>query len=143
MATLLIYDPQRKTIYECIGDIWDGCDKCYMPDTLNPVNETSMENLLEGTICKIERFKKLGYNVEVKWECEFKQELTMNAAMKSFVDNLRFDTLLEPRDAFFGGRTNAVCLYREVAEDEKIHYVDFYLSVSVDKQVWYISNFSP
>ena len=81
-----------------------------MPDMLSPVNETSMENLLEGTIRKIERFKKLGYNVEVKWECEFKQELT-NAAMKSFVDNLKFDTPLEPREAFFGGRTNAVCLY--------------------------------
>ena len=113
------YDPQRKTI--CC--MWHGCEKCYMPDTLNPVNDTSMESLLEGTIRKIERFKKLGYNVEVKWECEFKQELTMNAAMKSF--NLKFDTPLEPRDAFFGGRTNAVCLYREVAEDEKIHYVDF------------------
>ena len=44
-----------------------------MPDTLNPVNETSVENFLEGTIRKIEGFKKLGYNVEVKWEWEFKQ----------------------------------------------------------------------
>ena len=26
---------------------------------------------------------------------------------------------------FFGGRTNAVSLYKEVADDEKIHYVDF------------------
>lgn len=115
------YDPQRKTIYEFMGCMWHGCDKCYMPNTLNPVNDTSMENLLEGTVRKIERFKKLGYHVEVKWECEFKQELTMNAAMKSFVDSLKFDTPLKPRD----GRTNAVCLYREVAKDEKIHYVDF------------------
>ena len=61
-------DPQRKTIYEFIGCMWHGCDKCYMPDMLNPVNETSMENLLGGTICNIECFKKLGYNVEVKWE---------------------------------------------------------------------------
>jgi len=68
-----------------------------MPDTLNPVNDTSMENLLEGTVRKIERFKKLGYNVEVKWECEFKQELRMNAAMKSFVDSLKFDTFGTPR----------------------------------------------
>ena len=46
------YDPQRKTIYELMGCIWHGCDKCYMPDTLNPANETSMENFLEGTIRK-------------------------------------------------------------------------------------------
>ena len=59
--------------------MWHGCDKCSMSDMLNPVNDTSMDNLLEGTTRKIERFRKLGYNVEVKWECKFKQELTMNA----------------------------------------------------------------
>ena len=32
-----------------------------------------MEDLSEGTIRKIERFKKLGFQVEVKWEWEFKQ----------------------------------------------------------------------
>ena len=44
---------------------------------------------------------------------------------ETFVQNLKFDTPLEPCHAFFGGRTNAVCLYKEVSEDEKIHYVDF------------------
>lgn len=45
--------------------------------------------------------------------------------MKAFVQNLKFDTSLEPRHAFFVGRTNAVCLHKEVSEGEKIHYVDF------------------
>ena len=45
--------------------------------------------------------------------------------MKSFVESLKFDTPLEPRQVFFGGRTNAVCLHKEVNENEKIHYVDF------------------
>ena len=92
---------------------------------MNPLNDTSMEDLLEGTICKIERFKKLGFRVEVKWECEFKQELAINPEMKSFVSSLKFDTPLEPRHAFFGGRTNAICLRKEVNENEKTHYVDF------------------
>ncbi len=34
-------------------------------------------------------------------------------------------TILEPRDAFFGGRTNAIKLYHQTHEDEEIHYVDF------------------
>lgn len=63
----------------------------------------------------------------MKWECEFKQELTTNLKLKSFVESLKFDTPLEPRQAFSEGRTNAVCLYKEVNENEKIHYVDFTL----------------
>ena len=90
---------------------------------MNPVNGTSKEDLLVGTIRKIERFRKLGFRVEVKWECEFKQEQTTNSEMKSFVESFKFDAPLEPRQAFFGGRTNAVCLHKEVNENEKIHYI--------------------
>ena len=45
--------------------------------------------------------------------------------MKSFAESLKFDTPLEPRQAFFGGRSNTVCLHKDVNESEKIHYVDF------------------
>ena len=92
---------------------------------MNPVSDTSMEDLLEGTICKVERLKKLGFRVEEKWECEFKQEVATNPEIKSFVESLKFDTPLEPRHAFFGGGTNAICLHKEVDENKKIHYVDF------------------
>ena len=63
------YAPAKKTIYEFMGCLWYGCRKWYLPDTVNPVNETSMEDLLEDTIRKIERFKKLGFQAEVKYEC--------------------------------------------------------------------------
>lgn len=94
------YDPVTKTIYEFMGCMWHGCPKCFLPDTKNLVNDTSMEDLLEGTIRKLERFKRLGYQVEVKWECEFKQELASSPDMKTFIQSLKFDTPLEPRDAF-------------------------------------------
>ena len=32
---------------------------------------------------------------------------------------------LNPRDAFYGGRTNATCLFYETRGEEKIRYVDF------------------
>lgn len=47
--------------------------KCYMPDILNLVNDTSMKNMLEGTFRKIERFRKLSYTVQVLWECKSRQ----------------------------------------------------------------------
>ena len=67
---------------------------------MNPINETSMADLLEGTTRKIERLKKLGYNMKVLWECEFHQQLTTNPEMKDFISNLKFDTPLEPRHGF-------------------------------------------
>lgn len=38
---------------------------------------------------------------------------------------------LNPRDAFFlgGGGTNAVKLYKNVEDDETIHYLDFFLCI--------------
>ena len=121
------YNPEKRTIYEFMGCLWHGCSRCYLHNTMNPVNDTSMKDLLEGTNRRIEWFKKLGFRVEVKWECDFKRELTANPEMKAFIDTLKFDTLLEPHDGFFGGHTNAVCLHKEISEDEKIHYVDFTL----------------
>jgi len=118
-------DSNNYVVYEFMGCLWHGCAKCFLPDTINPVNDTSMEDLLEGTIRKVERFKRLGYQVGVKWECEFKPELASNPEMKAFVERLKFDTPLEPREAFFGGRTNAVCLLKDVVDEETIPYVDF------------------
>ena len=45
--------------------------------------------------------------------------------MKDFIQNLQFDMPLEPRRAFFEGRTNGICLFKEMTENEQIHYVDF------------------
>ena len=44
--------------------------------------------------------------------------------MGDFVSKRQLSTPLEPRDAFSGGRTNAVGLYHKVHADEKIHYMD-------------------
>ena len=34
-------NPSKRIIYEFHRCVWHGCSKCYLPDTLNPVNETS------------------------------------------------------------------------------------------------------
>ena len=41
-----------------------------------------------------------------------------------FLLNFKIIDPLQPRDAFFGGRTNAVKLHHTVEPNEKIHYVD-------------------
>ena len=47
------------------------------------------------------------------------------ADVKAFVDQLAIVTPLNPRDAFCGGRTNAVKLYHYIEEDEEISYYNY------------------
>ena len=45
--------------------------------------------------------------------------------LKAFLTTIDLEDQLEPRDSFFGGRTNAVKLYYKAETDEKIKYLDF------------------
>lgn len=44
--------------------------------------------------------------------------------LKEFVQKVEIVPPLNPREAFFGGRTNAIKLHRKVEEEEEIHYRD-------------------
>ena len=60
----------------------------------------------------------------MKWECDFKRELEEDSNCRDFVCNLAIKDPLCPRNAFFGGRTNATVLYYEAEVDELIEYAD-------------------
>ena len=64
------------------------------------------------------------YKCVTMWECEWKAfESTLSDSDFTFVKPN--PEPLNPRAAFYGGRTNANCLYYECKEGEKIRYVDF------------------
>ena len=67
----------------------------------------------------------MGYEYVCMWEHDFNMALKTNPALIAFAIELDVQTRLEPRDTFFGGRTNAVKLYHKVGPGEKIKYVDF------------------
>lgn len=69
--------------------------------------------------------KNLGYNLIVVWEHQFQNQLDKNPELQQFVSKLDLQERLDPRDSFFGGRTNAVKLHYTAKEDEKIQYYDF------------------
>ena len=59
------------------------------------------------------------------WECELKQILSCNSEMNQFFEKCNINAPLNPRDAFYGGRTGPTKLYHKVeAEGERIDYVD-------------------
>ena len=96
--------------------------KCYARDTVDTVNGKTMHDLHQTTVEKAKYLKDQGYRVVEVWECDIQRELEQNEDMRRYFDTYDLVDPLEPRDAFFGGRTNAAKLYHECQEDEKIRY---------------------
>ena len=87
---------------------------------MNAGADKPMEQLYQDTQKKIKSLKDRGFEVVEKWGCAFKKELKQNEELKQFVKDHGFIEPLQPRDAFFGGRTNAAKLLHECQGDEKI-----------------------
>lgn len=75
------------------------------------------------------RFKRImeaGYTLVKIWECEFEKQLKDDSEMSDFIKTLTHigQNKLEIRDAYYGGRANAVKLYHDCQNGEKIRYID-------------------
>ena len=68
------------------------------------------------------------------WECDWDEEVNTNPELRQLVDALNFVDPLQPRDAFFGGRTNAVKLHYVADQDEDIEHNRFDVTLPVGKQ---------
>ena len=98
-----------------------GCPQCFPDrDRVNPYNEKTMEELYEDTVRKADYLEAKGFEVVQKWECELKKEMEEDEELKRYIDEHELVDPLQPREAFYGGRTNAVKLYHPCEGDEKI-----------------------
>ena len=79
-----------------------------------------MEQLYKDTVRKVKYLKDQGFKVEQKWECKLKKELDEDEEMKQFFEEHELVDPLQPRDAFYGGRTNAAKLFHQCQGNEKI-----------------------
>ena len=121
----LIVNP--PTVFEFMGCLWHGCTSCFRHQRwrqygANP--DRTLEELYEATQAKLHRLRTAGFQVVVQWECQWKQCIDSTPSISSFLSSLTSTPPLQPRDAFFGGRTGAVALYHQVDPGEKIFYVD-------------------
>jgi len=82
-----------------------------------------MQDVYEATQQKIRLLQSMGYHVVEMWGCQWRRLRETSPEIQTFVDNLAFVDPLNPRDAFCGGRTNAIKLYHLVTPDQKIHYI--------------------
>lgn len=119
----------RPAVYEFHGCLLHGCPKCFPLQRDNhPIcrSDRSLQEIYEHTLKKQRDLWDKGYNVIVMWECECDQEVKTNEDLQDFLSTFELVDPLEPRDAFFGGRTNAVKLHHtaDVANGEEVKYVD-------------------
>jgi len=121
------YDPMTRTVYEFHGCLWHGCKRCFPRDrqTKHPVNpDRTLDELLRATQVKAQTLRTAGYRVVELWEHEWDAMVKDNLEVQLFLAQLELVEPLEPRDAFFGGRTGAVSLYAKAQENEEIRYID-------------------
>ena len=77
-----------------------------------------MEDLLERMRRKTEALRAKGHKVYEKWECQFRKDIKENAELQEFYDTYEPYEALKPREAFYGGRSNAITLYYMPKEGE-------------------------
>jgi len=121
------YCQDTHTVYEFLGCFWHGCPQCYPnrhEEHLRLCART-MRDVYEQTKQKMKQLQALGYNVVKMWGCEWRHLKETSPDIQTYVDSLQFIKPLNPRDAFCGGRTNAVKLYHRVTPGQKIHYIDY------------------
>ena len=87
---------------------------------MNPISQKTMEELYKDTVRKVNYLKEHGFEVEQKWGCELTKDLEQDEEMKQFFQGHELIDPLQPRDAFYGGRTNAAKLFHECQGNEKI-----------------------
>ena len=121
------YEEKSNVVYQFHGCYWHGCKSCFRNRTKEHrrLGQRRMCDVYEQTLQKTRELKAMGYIVIEMWECQWNEFKKSHPDCQKYVDSLHFTRPLNPRDAFFGGRTNAAKLYHQCGPNEKIRYIDF------------------
>ncbi|XP_022794113.1 uncharacterized protein LOC111332905 [Stylophora pistillata] len=121
------YHHDSRTCFEFQGCLFHGCRTCFPGRKQVPHRAMGLtvKALRRRTQKKVKALRDAGYTVVEMWECQFDALKKQDGECRHFVSNLNLVSPLEPRDAFFGGRTGAVAPHHRVSDDrEQIRYVD-------------------
>jgi len=123
------YEEATRTVFEYHGCYFHGCKKCFPQQRHKQRNchpDRTVEEVYQATLQKTAYLRECGYTVIEKWGCEFQNDQKTDPELIAFLSEFEIVSPLEPRDAFFGGRTGATTLYANAeGEGEDIAYVDF------------------
>ena len=122
------YNPETNTVYEFHGCFYHACPECFPRQRHRRHNchpDRSLAEVYEETCKKTKKLRDAGYTVFEKWEHDFEDDKKTDPVLKEFLSTFELVEPLNPRDSFFGGRTNGVTLYCETgSSDQEIRYAD-------------------
>lgn len=115
----------KRVVYEFYGCVFHGCPTCF-PNRKNklPKSNLTAEDAYRRTKEREYELQMQGYDLQTMWECDLSKELKSNVEMRDFFKGVDLMDPLDPRDAFFGGRTNCTQLYYKCKPGEKMGYCD-------------------
>ena len=122
-------DAHNGICLQMMGCYWHGCIRCFKRNRDKPLSEHNFETLEDRyskTMAISRRIRANNYELIVKWECEFRMELEQNPEISNYLGQhgLTKNPPLNPREAFYGGRTENFVKSYQVRAGEKINYVD-------------------
>lgn len=117
------------TVFEFLGCYWHQCPKCFpfkYHNTPNSFKLSPVRTQYELTLLRNKKIERMGYKLVQIWEHEFDEMMKTNEVMCTYLNSLTYlkNEPLNPRDAFFGGRTGVCKLYHKVNPGERILYYD-------------------
>ena len=122
------FDETTKTVYEFHGCFHYGCIKCFPNNRHRKHNchpDRTILEIYEATQRKTRMLQQAGYRVIEMWECEFLKAKETEDTLQEFLQSFELVSPLNSRDeAFFGGRTNAVCHHAKTEDSKSIKYID-------------------
>ena len=83
-----------------------------------------MDDRFQTTLSKRLDLEGSGYRVIEMWGCQLDEELKKDPEMKAYFDSIFIPGPMDPRDALYGGRTNATKLYHKFKNGDKGKYGD-------------------
>lgn len=120
------HNQNERCALEYLGCMWHSHSCKYNEYDVHPVTKLTHSVHRRQHEAKMDVLEKVyGLKFEVMWECEWNAAKQSDPDVIAFMSTYTHAERLKPRDALFGGRTNAYKLYHKAAEGEKIRYVDF------------------
>ena len=120
------YCESTNTIYEMHGCLWHGCSLCYAKNYFHKMKQQTMGTVFYNHNKRINEIKNSMPTAKIVqlWEHEYDQMAKNDEEFKSFLQSYPIKERLKPRDALFGGRTEAIQLYFESQLNEIAKYYD-------------------
>ncbi len=110
-----------STVYEYYGCFFHGCKNCFNGQLCNP---DTKKRLIQSYTMTMKRERWLcdnGYKVRSIWGCEWRKIKSDDPDVFEQVKALKLPKPLNPRDAFYGGRTET---FKLLAKGARIAYHD-------------------